>query len=118
MAVVLVEIAVDGGLEVDQGTKGAPPGPPPRERGEEGLDGVGPRAGGWREVKGPAGVAGEPGADLRMLVAAVIVENGVDTSLLAGTAASTRLRKRMFSFTTRTSSLMPTGRLLRHALSR
>ena len=48
------------------------------QRGEEGLDGVQPGAGGRREVEGPARVPGEPGADLGVLVGGVVVEDGVD----------------------------------------
>ncbi len=86
--IVLGEIAIDGGLEVDQRVEHAASEPPPGERGEEGLDRVGPSiaggdrsitggaaigrwprgAGGRREVKGPAGVAGEPGTDFGVLV--------------------------------------------------
>jgi hypothetical protein len=43
--------------------------------GEEGLDGIGPGAGGRREVEGPARVAAEPGADFGMFVGGVVVED-------------------------------------------
>ena len=48
------------------------------ERGEEGLDRVEPGARGRREVEGPARMAGEPGADLGVLVGGVVVEDHVD----------------------------------------
>jgi len=46
--------------------------------GEETLDGVEPGRRCWREVEGPAGMAGEPLSDLFMLVGAVVVENDMD----------------------------------------
>src|SRR6188472_1103819 len=76
--IVLVEIAVDGGLEVDQGVEGTAPQAASSKGGEEGFHGIGPRAGGGGEVEGPARVAGEPGADLGVLVGGVVVEDGVD----------------------------------------
>ena len=76
--VVLVEVALDRGLEVDQGVEGAALQAAAGQRGEEGLDGVEPGAGGRREVEGPARVPSEPGADLGMLVGGVVVEDGVD----------------------------------------
>jgi hypothetical protein len=54
---------------------------PACQRGEEGLDGVDPGARGRREVKGPARVAGEPGADLGVLVGGVVVENRIPSRL-------------------------------------
>ena len=48
------------------------------ELGEEALDGVQPRGGGWGEVEGEARVAIEPGADLGVLVGGVVVEDDVD----------------------------------------
>ena len=68
--IVLGEVAVDGGLEVDQGVEGAALQAAAGQRGEEGLDGVEPGAGGRREVEGPARMTGQPGADLGMLVGA------------------------------------------------
>ena len=57
----LVEIAVDGGLEVDDGAEHAALQSALGERGEEGFDGVEPGARGRGEVEGEARVAGEPG---------------------------------------------------------
>jgi hypothetical protein len=45
---------------------------------EERLDRVQPRAGGRREVEHPARVAGEPGPDVGVFVAGVVVEDHVD----------------------------------------
>src|SRR5262249_41713821 len=52
--------------------------PPPGERGEEGLDRIGPGAGGGREMERPARMPGEPGAHLGVLVGGIVVEDGVD----------------------------------------
>ena len=51
---------------------------PARQLGEEAFDGIEPRARGWREVEGPAGMAGEPFLDLVLLMRSVVVENDVD----------------------------------------
>lgn len=42
LGVVLGEVAVDGGLEVDQGVEDATLQAPSGQGGEEGLDGIGP----------------------------------------------------------------------------
>lgn len=52
--VVLGEVAVDSGLEVDDGAEHTSLEPSLGKGGEEALDGVEPGAGGWREVEGPA----------------------------------------------------------------
>src|ERR1700683_4308604 len=78
VAVVLIEIAVDGGLEVDDGAEDAAPQTPSRQGREEILDGVEPGAGGRGEVEGPARMTDEPGLDLGVLMGRVIVEDGVD----------------------------------------
>jgi len=96
-SIVLAEIAVDRGVQVDERVEGAALQAPAGERGDESLDRIGSGAGGGREVKRPARVSGKPGAHLGMLVGGVVVEDGVD-ELAAGTAASTRLRKRMNSW--------------------
>ena len=79
--VVLVDEAVDGGLEVDDGVEDAAPEPPLGELGEEAFDGIQPGAGCRHEVEGPAGMAVEPCADLRVLVGGVVVEDGVDVAV-------------------------------------
>ena len=86
----MIAAEVDQGAETPRGQAAA------GQRGEEGLDGVQPGAGGRREVEGQA-LPGEPGADLGMLVGGVVVEDGVDQ--LAGRhRALTALRKRMNSW--------------------
>ena len=76
--VVLVEVAVDGGLKVNDGLEDAAPDALAGELGEEAFDGIEPGARLRSEVEGPTGVPGKPGFDLWMLMAGVIVENGVD----------------------------------------
>jgi len=61
---VLVEIAVDGGLQVDDGSEVAAPEALAGEIGEEAFNGVEPGTGFRGEVEGPARVPGEPGVDL------------------------------------------------------
>ena len=73
-----LEVAVDGGLKVDDRAEDAAPDALSGEFGEEVFDGVEPGAGGRGEVEDPARVAGEPGFDLGMLVGGVVVEDGVD----------------------------------------
>ncbi len=46
--------------------------------GEEALDSIEPGRRSWREVEGPAGMAGEPLADLFMFMRAVVIEDDVD----------------------------------------
>ena len=53
-AVVLAEVAVDRGLQVDERAKDAALQSLAGERGKEGLDGIGPGAGGGCEMKHPA----------------------------------------------------------------
>src|SRR5271170_2167688 len=76
--VVLAEIAVDRGLQVNQRLEHAALQAPPGQGGEKALDRIGPGARGRGEMKGPARVAGEPGAHFGMLVDGVIVEDGMD----------------------------------------
>ena len=90
--VVLGEIAVDGGLEVDDRAEHPTLEPSLGEGGEEVFDGVEPGAGSWREVEGPARMASEPSPDLRMLMGGVVIGDRVD-----GTVRSIALRKRMNS---------------------
>jgi hypothetical protein len=90
IGVVLGDVAVDGGLQVDDRVKAAAPETAAGERGEEGLDRVQPRARGGGEVEHPARVPAElPLQHLGMLVAAVVVEDR---------ARSTAFRKRMNSW--------------------
>ena len=78
VGIVFTDEAVDGGLEIDDGLEDAVLEPAPGEFGEEALDGIEPRARGRREVEGSAWMAGEPGADLVLLVRRVVVEDHVD----------------------------------------
>ena len=78
IGVVVVEEAVDGGLEVGDRSEDAAFQATLGENREEALDGVEPGGRGRCEVEGPARIAREPPAHGRMLVGSVIVENGVD----------------------------------------
>ena len=62
VVVVLGDVAVDGGLQVDDRVEAAAPEAAAGQRREEGLDGVEPGARGRREVERPARMAGEPRA--------------------------------------------------------
>jgi hypothetical protein len=64
--------AVDGGLELDEGAEDAALEAPPRELGEKAFDSVEPGARRWGEVEDEAGMAGEPGLDLRMVAGCLI----------------------------------------------
>ncbi len=96
LSIVLGDEAVDGGLEVDDGVEDATLEPSPGEFGEEAFDGVEPGTGCRHEVEGPAWMAVEPGADLRVLVGGVVVEDGMD-AFVRRDRRSTALRKRMNS---------------------
>src|SRR5688572_23867139 len=74
----LGEVAVYGGLEVDDGSEHAALQASLGQRREEGLDRVEPGAGGRGEVEGEARMAAEPGDHLRMLVGGIVVEDDVD----------------------------------------
>ena len=63
---MFVEIAVDGGLQVDDGSEDAPSEALAGEFGEEALDGIEPGTGFRGEVEAPARVPGEPGFDPRL----------------------------------------------------
>ena len=76
--VVLGDVAVDRGLQIDDRVEAGALEPAPGERREEGLDRVQPRARGGGEVEHPARMAPEPLDDLGVLVAAVVVEDRVD----------------------------------------
>ena len=78
VVVGLIDVAVDGGLEVDDGSKDAALQSALGEGGEEGLDRVQPGAGGRGEVEGETRVAIEPGDHLGLLVGGVVVEDDMD----------------------------------------
>src|SRR3546814_1511710 len=74
---MLLYKAVDGGLEIYDGMKDAVFQPAPCELGEKALDGIEPCARRRDEVEGPTRMPGQPGADLRLLVGRIIVEDDV-----------------------------------------
>src|SRR3954468_7866685 len=80
--VVLGEVAVDGGLEGDDAAEDAASEAALGQGSKEPLDGVEPGRAGWREVEGYAGVASEPGDDLRVFVGRVV--GGEDVHGLGG----------------------------------
>jgi len=80
--VCLGEEAVDGGLEVDDGSEDATFEAPAGELGKIAFDGVEPARRGRCEMEDEAGMATEPGVHLGMLVGGVVVEDDVDN--LAG----------------------------------
>ncbi len=70
----LGEEAIDGGLEVDDGSEDAALG----QLGEEAFHGVEPAGRGRGEVEDPSRMSPEPGAHLGVLVDGVVVQDGVD----------------------------------------
>ena len=78
VGIMLVEEAVDCGLEIDDGSEDAPLESPLGQFCEEPFDGVQPRARGRREVERPAGMRRQPFSDFQMLVSSVIVDNRVN----------------------------------------
>jgi len=80
--VCLGDEAVDGGLQVGNGSEYAALAATPGKLGEEDLDGVEPGTGGLGEVESPPRMAVQPGPDLGMLMDGVFIDDGVDN--LAG----------------------------------
>ena len=76
--VVLLDVAVDGALEIGDRAEGAALEPAAGQRGEEALDGVQPGAGCRCEVEGPACMPAQPGDRFGVLVGAVVVEDRMD----------------------------------------
>jgi hypothetical protein len=72
LGVVMIEEAIDGGLQVGDGSEDAALETALGQDGEKALDGVEPGSRGWGEVEGPAGMANEPFPRGGMLV------NGTD----------------------------------------
>ena len=68
LGVVLLDVAIDRGLEVDDRVEHAPFQAASGESGEEGLDRVEPRARGRREVEHDARVAAKPAQHFGVLV--------------------------------------------------
>jgi hypothetical protein len=91
-AIVFGEMAVDRGMEVDEGIEDAALQAAAGECGKEPLDGVEPGRRARGEVERPARMAAEPSSDFGELVAAVVGEDDVD-QLAAGMSRSRRLRK-------------------------
>ncbi len=75
---MLIDLTVNGGLEIDQRVEDAALEPSPGEFGEEALDGVEPRGGCWREMEDEPLVAIDPGPDLGVLVGTIVVDDGMD----------------------------------------
>ena len=73
-AIVLAEIAVDRGLQIDERAEDAAL----QAATGQGLDRIGPGARGGGEMESPAWMAGEPSAHLGVLVGGIIVEDRVD----------------------------------------
>ena len=75
---MLVDVSLDGGLQIDDGMEDAALQALSGEGGEEILDGVEPGPRCRREVEDPAGMTFEPGDDLGMFVCAIVVEDDMD----------------------------------------
>lgn len=75
---LLLDEAVDGGLQIDEGMEHAMLQASPRQLREEPFDGIQPGAWGRREMERPARIPREQGADLGMLVRRIIVQDHVD----------------------------------------
>ena len=67
-AVVLAEIAVDRGLQVDQRMEHTALQASAGQRGKKAFERIGPGARGRGEMKDPARVSGEPSANLRSVI--------------------------------------------------
>src|SRR6266851_2423873 len=76
--VMLCQVAVDGGLEVDNAAEYAALEPTLGEHGEEALDGIEPGGGCRRAVEDEARVTYQPFDGLWVLVSSVVVENHMD----------------------------------------
>src|SRR5436305_674180 len=76
--IVLGEISIDGGLQVDDRAEYTTADALPRHLGEEALDRVEPRGRGRGEVEGPARMARQPGQHFGMFVGGIVVEDDVD----------------------------------------
>ncbi len=75
---MLVDVALDGGLQVDDGMEDAALQALSGQGGEEVFDGVEPGTGCRREVEDPSGMTLEPGHDFLMFVRSVVVEDDMD----------------------------------------
>jgi len=75
---MLLDEAIDGGLEIDDGAEDAVLQASASQLGEEALDAVQPGTRRRHEVESPARMPSEPSADLRLFVGGVVVEDNVD----------------------------------------
>lgn len=75
---MLFDEAVDGGLEIDDGSEDTVLESATHQDGEEPLDRVQPGTGGRREMECPARMAVKPGPHLLVLVGGMVVENDMD----------------------------------------
>lgn len=78
IGVCLGDEAVDGDLQVNDGSEHASLEATARELGEEVFDRIEPGCRGRGEVERPAGMPSQPLAYLRMLVGRIVVDDGVD----------------------------------------
>ena len=90
--ILLGDEAIDGSLKIHNGVEHTALQPSLCQLGKETFDGIEPGTGRWREVKGEAGMAVEPLADLGMFVCGVIVEDDVHR-LVAGNAGVDGVQK-------------------------
>src|SRR5271166_448871 len=72
------DVAVNGGLEIDDALEDASLEAPLGEDSEEALDGIEPGCRCRREVEDEARMAPQPFDDLRVLVGGIVVEDDVD----------------------------------------
>ena len=79
--IVFVEIAVDGGFEIADGTEDAAPEPALGKGREEALDRIQPGAGGGDEVESEARMSCQPCHDLGMLMGGIVIEDEMDGRL-------------------------------------
>src|SRR5271154_5481907 len=76
--IMLGQVTVDGGLEIDNALEHAALEPAPGKNSKKSLDSIKPGGGCRREVEGEARVACQPGHDFRVLVSGIIVEDYMD----------------------------------------
>src|ERR1700737_3779705 len=76
--IVVGEIGIDGGLQLDDRAEDTAADALPRHLGEEVLDRVEPGGRGWGEMESPARMARQPSQHLGMFVGGIVVEHRVD----------------------------------------
>jgi hypothetical protein len=87
VGIVIVEEAIDRGLQVGDGSEDATLEATLAQGREEALDGIEPRGRSGGEVECPAGMTRQPFADLGMLVDGIVVEDRMDDGLTGGNGA-------------------------------